>query len=198
MVNLKALNTLGPPFVIEAGFTIGRAIGVSSRSGLGLATIHARNGMTQEIARRARERLAVDLPQGPTRASAGEWSLMGTGPRTWLASHESGAAALDRLLREALGNLASIADQSDAYAVLRVTGEGVRDLLMRLVPLDVHTRAFPVGSVALTVAAQVRTMLWRLHDSVEGFPTFEIGVPRSFAVDFWQMLLDCSQFLQSD
>jgi sarcosine oxidase subunit gamma len=83
---------------------------------------------------------------------------------------------------------AAIADQSDGQAVLRVSGQKVREALCKLVPIDLHPRAFGVGDVAVTVAAHIGVTLWRLPDELNGHAAFEIAVYRSLAGSFWAAL----------
>jgi sarcosine oxidase subunit gamma len=53
--------------------------------------------------------------------------------------------------------------------------------LSKLVPIDIHDRAFKVGDVAETIAGHAGTLFWRLEDNA-GAPVFEIAVARSFSV----------------
>ncbi len=91
-------------------------------------------------------------------------------------------------LREVIGDLASISDQSDAYAILRLAGTQLRDTLAKIVAIDLHPRAFGPGAVASTMASQIGATLWRLEDDADGSPVFEIAVPRSLAQSFWHAL----------
>lgn len=167
-----------------------RGVIVSDRDGLGLATVLARKGQSEALAQRMRERFRIELPHGPRRATARDIALAGTGPGAWLASCEQGGNAFAVSLREAIGDLASVSDQSDGYAVLRLSGLRVRDTLCKLVPVDVHPRVFNVGDVAVTVAAHIGATLWRLEDQTPGSPVFEIAVFRSFATSFWRALFE--------
>ena len=164
----------------------GRSVLVTERSELGLATVIARKGRAGALAARVKERLGVDLSAGPRRDTSGALSMMGTGRDTWLATHEQGTTPLLSAL-ENLGDLAAVSDQSDGYAVLRLTGPEVREALAKLVFIDLHPGAFPVGSVASTVACHMGTTLWRLEDGPDG-ATFELAVYRSFAGSFWHAL----------
>ncbi len=44
-------------------------------------------------------------------------------------------------------------------------------------PIDLHPRVFAPGSVAITHASHIGIMVWQL----DGVPTYEIAVFRSFA-----------------
>jgi len=170
--------------------TEGQGVILCERDTLGLATVLVKKARYETLAQRVREHLHIELPAGPYRAAAGEIALLGTGPGAWLATQEQGGNALATSLREKVGDLASISDQSDGYAVLRLSGPKVLNTLAKLVPLDVHPRAFPVGTVAATVAAHIGATLWRLNDTADGSPVFEIAIFRSLAADFWQVLAD--------
>lgn len=126
---------------------------------------------------------------------SGDFAIAGTGPGAWLVSMERGGNAFSASLRDVLESVASVSDQSDGQAVLRLAGPRVRDTLSKLVPIDVHPRAFPVGNVAVTVAAHIGATLWRLGDRADEEPVFEIAVYRSLAASFWHALsLSAAEF----
>lgn len=168
--------------------TIGDGAGMvaTDRDGIGLATVLARNGEATAIAERVRQRFGIALPAGPQRVAGNMVAFAGTGPDAWLATSErdDGLAAA---LAAALGDLASIADQSGGYAVIRLSGPKARDALAKGVTIDLHPRAFAPGAVAVTAAAHVGITLWRLADDADG-ATFEIVVARSLAGSFWHWL----------
>jgi sarcosine oxidase subunit gamma len=60
--------------------------------------------------------------------------------------------------------------------------------LAKILPIDLHPRAFAPGDVASTTASHIGATLWRLEDSAEGLPVFEIAVFRSLAGSFWDTL----------
>lgn len=75
-----------------------------------------------------------------------------------------------------LGAYAAVVDQSDAFAVVRLTGEGGADALARLVPVDMRLSAFGGG-------ATIRTQLGHMNASITRLDaqTFMIAVFRSMA-----------------
>jgi len=161
---------------------------VSDRDGLGLAIVLVRKDKTAALAERIRSHFDIELPQGPQRTTAGELALAGTGPGAWLATSERGRTALAQSLRETIGDLASVSDQSDGYAVLRLSGPKLRATLCKLIPIDVHPRTFRIGDAATTVAAHIGVTVWRLEDGPDGSPVFEIAMYRSYAGSFWHAL----------
>lgn len=160
------------------------SIAATERDGLGLATVLERRGRRAALVERVRERFGIELPRTPNRLVCGRIAFVSTGPGAWLATCEGAGNGFALSLREGLDDLASISDQSDGYAVLRVAGQFVRDALCKLVPIDLHPRVFGVGDVAATVAAHIPTILWRLQNDANGSAVFEIACYRSFSKSF--------------
>ena len=79
-------------------------------------------------------------------------------------------------LPEGLAPLACITDQSDAWAVVDLTGAGACDVLARVMPLDLRARAFAPGTVARSDLQHMPAHVTRL--AVDGF---RIMVFRSMA-----------------
>jgi sarcosine oxidase subunit gamma len=52
------------------------------------------------------------------------------------------------------------------------------------VPLDLDPSAFSPGDSAVTLAGHVGLVLWQ----VDGAPTYDVAVFRSYAADFWHWL----------
>lgn len=74
-----------------------------------------------------------------------------------------------------LDGLAALTDQTDAWCVLRLDGEGAEAVLARLVPIDLRPRAFPEGSAARTLLGHMGVAILR------GAEGLEILCPRSMA-----------------
>ncbi len=75
-----------------------------------------------------------------------------------------------------LAGLAAVVDQSDAWAVARVEGEGVEDVLARLVPIDLRRQVFKRGHTARTLVFHMTASVTRVGDNA-----FQIMVFRSMA-----------------
>lgn len=166
----------------------GRGGGViaSERAGLGIARLAARRGQAATVSGLFRAQFGLEPPDAPRHASRGEVAIAGIGPGTWLATRDGAGNAFAESLRPMLGDCASIADQSDAHAILRLAGPKVCETLAKLIPIDIHPRSFPVGSVARTLCGYVDVMLWRLEDTSQHHPVFEIWSGRSLAVSLHQ------------
>ncbi len=71
---------------------------------------------------------------------------------------------------------AALTDQSDAWAVVNLEGEGVVDVLARLTPLDLRTAQFRRGRTARTEVAHMAASVTRIGNN-----RYQIMVFRSFA-----------------
>ncbi len=148
---------------------------------LGLASVQARKGAGVALAAKVQAAYGLDLPQHPQRVAAGEVAFVGTGPGAWMAVSEAGPLGWADRLAADLSGLASVNDQSDGYAALRLEGPAVLDVLAKGVFLDLHDSVFPPGSAAGVVIAHIGAILWRREAQV-----FEVLVFRSYAASFWQ------------
>lgn len=71
---------------------------------------------------------------------------------------------------------AALTDQSDAWACVALEGQGARDVLARLVPMDLRDTAFAQGAAARTLVAHMTAVL-----TCSGAERYEIMVFRSMA-----------------
>ena len=75
-----------------------------------------------------------------------------------------------------LGDLAAVTDQSDAWAVVALSGAGGEDVLARLVPVDLRAAQFKTGHTARTMLGHMSVAISRT-----GAEVFEIIAIRSMA-----------------
>ncbi|MCE8009370.1 sarcosine oxidase subunit gamma [Aestuariivita sp.] len=76
----------------------------------------------------------------------------------------------------ALGRFAALTDQSDAWSVVRLDGEGVEEVLARLVPIDLRPQSFKRGHTARTQLMHMTASITRV-----GERAFQIMVFRSMS-----------------
>lgn len=119
----------------------------------------------------------LDLPQVPNTVAGDNPRALWLGPDEWLVAGDVDVAAL-----EARGAL--VVDVGHARAVLTLGGPGARDVLARGCPLDLDTRAFPVGGCAQSRLARLSVLLHR-----RAVDRFDLYVGRSYAVACWQWLV---------
>ncbi len=168
----------------------GSGVVVTGRDDVALATVRVRKDRSAALARRVHELFRIELPQGSHRSTTGDVGFAGTGPGAWLAMRDQGGHTFAASLEEAIGDVASVVDQSDAYAVLRLFGPKIRDTFAKLFSIDFHPRVYKPGDVSITMAAHIGALVWRLENDIENYPAFEIAVSRSFADSFWHALVD--------
>ncbi|WP_371227496.1 sarcosine oxidase subunit gamma [Roseovarius sp. 2305UL8-3] len=71
---------------------------------------------------------------------------------------------------------AALVDQSDAWAVVRLEGQGARDVLARLTPIDLREAVFKRGHTARTELQHMMASITRI-----GADSYQIMVFRAFA-----------------
>jgi sarcosine oxidase subunit gamma len=151
---------------------------IEERTDLALATVIARRGEMQNLRHAISAAFGLALPEGSFVVTKNGVSFAGIGIGKWLTAAE-GPAAVGYVSRLAshLVALASIADQSDGRVVLRLSGERVREVLAKGIPLDLHPRNFKTGDIASTMVSQMGVQILQLNDQ----PTFQLIAFRSFA-----------------
>lgn len=145
--------------------------------GLGIATVMARKGVG---AAAIGDALGLALPERPGAAFAGARTAIGTGRGSWLVLEAGAAATFAEDLQVRLAGIASVMDQSSAYAITRLRGPDARTVLRRGAAIDVHPSVFGPGSAATTLIAHIGVILWQVDDQ----PTYDLAVFRSYADSF--------------
>ena len=155
------------------------------RAGLALFVISVGAGKASEAAAKVVAVTGLELPMEPKRVSKDGFALIGTAPGQWLAVIE-GNAALGILAKLAAGikGLATIIDQSDGKALLRISGPRARDTLAKGCSLDLHPRAFKTGSASTTPVALIDCVIWQVDET----PTYDLAIPTSFVESFCSWL----------
>lgn len=162
---------------------------IAASAGPALACVIARKGKIAALCAHVKSVLGSDLPLTPRRVADGPIHFIWAGPDRWIAETFTQAPhTFERDLRETLTGLAAVTGQSDARSVIRVSGPRVREMLAKGMPVDLNPRVFGPGDVALTAVGHINVHFWQL----DGAPTYEIAVGRSFAESFWQWLRDAA------
>ena len=133
--------------------------------------------------------LGMDLPVALTLVANGETSLQWMGPDEWLLIVPEGEEfATEQRLREALaGQHIQIVNVSGGQTLVELSGEKVRELLMKSTPYDVHPSNFPEGKAVGTHFAKSQLIIRHTAEDV-----WELVVRRSFADYIWLWLQDAS------
>ena len=151
---LKPQTALGHD--VPVTITIG-AVTITERFDVALASLAVRRGRDKDLAKAAK---AADLPLPPAAMaqSAVPYSAFWMTPEMWMveapfASHEDITAGL----KTALGDTASLTEQTDAWVRLDITADNPVPLFERLSNIDLATK--PVGFAARTVIEHLGTYL---------------------------------------
>lgn len=158
-----------------------------------VAHVAARKGQGDALNQVFQQTYGIALPPTPAIVTSPSISAMWSGPGQWLvfAAAEEGRD-LEQELRAKLGSAASVADQTDARTLVRVAGPSSRAMLAKLLPIDIHPKAFPAGSAAITHAAHIGVMVWR-SDKPRSPDCFMLACSRSYAGSFWACLIDAAR-----
>lgn len=123
------------------------------------------SGQAAAVSKALKAGLGIGLPE-PGEALSGEGARM-----LWCGP---GQALCLGVRPEVEG--AALIDQSDGWAVARVSGAGVRDVLARLTPLDLRPSVFCEGQTARTLLGHMTAQITPVGENA-----FEIMVFRSMA-----------------
>jgi sarcosine oxidase subunit gamma len=138
----------------------------------GIATVMARKGQFAELSARVQAAYGVALRDAPKRISAEAVTFIGIGPGKWLAisaRHEPGFVAA---LSAQLAGLASVVEQSDGLALLRLSGPALPSVLEKGFQIDLA--AFAADDCAVTSVHHIGATIWATGDG-----GFAIAVARS-------------------
>ena len=152
----------------------------------GVVSLIARKGMATAVAAAARAAYGVALPLKPGSERSGAMTFIWAGPERWLViAEDRSSEELAQSLRSVFAGLAAIAEQGDGRALIRISGPRARDVLAKILTIDLHPRVFRRGDTAITGAAHLEVQIWQVDDQ----PSYEIALFRGFAGSFWHWLI---------
>ena len=107
---------------------VGRGAGVTAVSvhGRAVATLMVRKGKMSELADQVGHVYSIVLRDQPKRSAANNVAFLGIGPGKWLAMSDQPTAGFVADMAARLEGLAAVVDQSDALAILRLSGPALR------------------------------------------------------------------------
>ena len=129
--------------------------------------------------------LGIDLPKTPrTSASWGDSKVFWLSPDQWLITTARGKAqGLTEELTKELGSVHSLAvNVSDMRAIIRLEGEGAREVVMKGTSIDL-TEGYEPGTVRRMKFAEIAALLHIVEDKV-----IDIYAFRSYADYAWEFL----------
>jgi heterotetrameric sarcosine oxidase gamma subunit len=161
---------------------------VQERTGLQIVSLAARRGQDAALAAAVQSSWGLELPTSPRRVGDRRLAFLWSGRAQWLAI-AGGMDDLESSLRDHLGSLASLTDQSDGRSVLRLSGPRTRATTAKGLAIDLHPRAFMPGDTALTLAGHIGVQIWQLDDT----PSYEIAVARGYASSLLAWLIPAGE-----
>ncbi len=172
---------------VDSDGTIG--VDLSEQPVRHMLLVMARPGMSRATMETIQSITGLALPETPRRVANPHAAAVWSGFEQWLVmSEEEDAHLMITGLTAALTGKASCSEQTDGRVVLRLSGPRARRALMKLVGIDVHPAAFPIGAAAMTPVAHIPCHLWRLDDAA-GAPVYEIAGPQSSAGSLWHAIV---------
>lgn len=134
----------------------------------------------------AKSALGVDLPKQPrTTATWGDVRVFWLSPDQWLITCPRAKAQelADQLSKDLAGIHSLAVNVSDMRAIIRLEGEGVREVVMKGSAIDLTHGDYPPGTVRRMRFAEIAALLHIVEDNV-----IDIYVFRSFAQYTWDFL----------
>jgi len=152
--------------------TIG--VSVRPRNGLGMMSIATPHGGAAALAHVLHEHARLVRPGPGCWVGDDALALLWCAPGQFLAVGDAGAV---QRFADALRGAALLIDLAGSRAVVRLSGPSAREVLARVVSLDLHPRVMGPGRVAATVAAHIGVQIWQIDDA----PSYDLAGPVSFA-----------------
>lgn len=144
------------------------------RRGLGLVSIAVPKPQPGDFAQALQGQCGLALPEPGHWVGNDTLALLWCAPQQFLAVGEADAT---QQLMGALPTSALTIDLAGSRMVVRLSGTAARDILARMVPLDLHPRAIGPGRVASTIAAHIGVQIWQIDDA----PTYDIACLVSYS-----------------
>lgn len=154
-------------------------------------------GKPGQIRAGVKQALGLALPEtSPATASGSSATLLWLGPDEWMVLTGKGEeAGVQHTMAQALSDTPhQLADVTDYYTSLALSGAKAREILMKLTMLDLHERAFKVGEVRGTMLMHTQAVLYQSGgDDEPGGPVFDILVRWSMADYLWCLIAECGR-----
>lgn len=163
MVELKARTPCEGLLPLEVG-----ALRLSEAEAGPMTSVAAFQGQDAALSTAMKAAHGVTFPEPNSVAESGKARAIWFGPRMALLT---GTAA-----DPGLASHAALTDQSDAWAVVRLQGDGAADVLARLTPIDLRPGVFGPGATARTELQHMQASVTCLEEG-----NYQIMVFRAFA-----------------
>lgn len=176
--------------VIEPGVFGAEPPGIvlCERPNLSILQVAAYADTAPAVAAVIEDHFGVVAPSTPNRAVQGDAiQICWIGPHKWWIVATDHAITAQKIAAQ-LGDDAAVTTQGHGQSCIRLSGPNARDLLPKGCTLDFHPRQFSAGNCARTNLGHVHAMINCIDDA----PIFDLFVPRSYAVSFWEWITDAA------
>ncbi|MXU65470.1 sarcosine oxidase subunit gamma [Oceanomicrobium pacificus] len=149
-----------------AGATYEGAVTVADGGLTGMVQLRA-DLADAAVATAVKAATGADLPDRRRISAAKEQRLLWMSPDELLILTDHGAAPdlVKRLSTELTGQHALVLDLSDARSRIRLSGQGVREVLAKGAPVDLAPGRFEPGEVRRTRIGQIAAAFWLLSET---------------------------------
>ena len=154
-------------------------------TGFAFANLTAFTGQKKALEKAIKAAFGIELPNESRRIEKHGISFIGVGPEQWIVmAYDAYSNGFLRRLAMLTNGIAALVDQSDARAILRVSGSESRRALTKGVSVDLDPQVFGKNCAATTLSAGLWISLWQVEDA----PTYEISVFRAFGVSLYEWI----------
>lgn len=123
-------------------------------------------------------------------------AVLWLGPDEWaiMAAPDAAGQIVEELSQALAPYHHQVVDVSDYNTVLTLRGSAVRDLLAKLITIDLHPRFFARGNGVATLCGKAQIwLICREDETSASEPLFEIVVRRSMADYLWCLIADAGR-----
>ena len=167
---------------------------LTEEAAMAIIAMTTRNGRGRAMAAAFKKHLGTAPPDATQAVTARGMKIIPSALDQVFIIGTMAPAELEENLKAGFGACASLTDQSDGWAVLRLTGERAHETLERLSMVDLSPRKFGIGQVARTVFEHINVLVMRDKPLPGEALRYLILTPRSSAQDLCHALLESPPF----
>ncbi|WP_169054055.1 sarcosine oxidase subunit gamma family protein [Nitratireductor sp. XY-223] len=166
---------------------------VAEVTGLAIVSIATPHGREAELAGAVLDAWGIEFPPvgASIESTAGEIRILGLQPGQVFALFQRDDERPAEAIARKIGDYGYYTDQSDSWAILRISGDRSREALERICALDLHPDVFKTGGVARTVMEHLGVIVLRDKDDA-----FLLLSARSSAPSFLHAVVTSAKNIQ--
>jgi methylglutamate dehydrogenase subunit D len=182
LAGLPAHRKLPPGRYGSAGSEPGITLRKFERSA---ATLIAPVSEIAQVSVRCADSFGVTLPTEPRWVAANSIEFIGHGPGRWLVLAEEPSDRLIERLQAVFDLKASVIGQSGSLVFFEAGGPRLRDVMEKLLTIDIDPSVFGVDAAATIALAHIGTTVWRGGRAAQ----WRFAVGRSFEAAFLRTIV---------